>query len=365
MCQKSTLQVVEDEVSTELHRPWPEDEDPSVSSLAATLSSIYNRWTYSYMNEIFAKGALQKKDRTVQLTQGDLYRTPKLNEATRLNERFWVYYEKTNRNFARTLWLLSKPTFIPAGVCQLFSLAAQLGIPLLVMKLLQAAESFSGVGNIIDETKYYVIGIFVLSMTNALCTHRYQLLSYQTGIVIRTAVSCAIYEHSLKLSPKGREGLTSGNVTNLVATDTQKLFEVFQQGHMIWGAPLGIFVVVVILFVLIGPSSLVGAAILIGLVPLSKKVMHVIVRIRRKRVAVADERIDIINAMLQHIKVTKLNNYEDRFETRVREARAREMNFIRKEQIVWGFTMVIRVFTPVAASFATYTTYVLVDKDNM
>ncbi|EJK45519.1 hypothetical protein THAOC_35867, partial [Thalassiosira oceanica] len=365
MCRRSTMKVVEDEISPELRRPWPEDEDPGASSLAAALSSFYNRWTYSYMNEIFAKGALQKKDRTVQLTQDDLFMTPELNEATRLNERFWVCYEETNRNFARTLWLLSKPTFIPAGVCQLFSLTAQLIIPLLVRKLLQAAEKFSGVGNIIDETKYYVLGIFLLSMTNALCTHRYQLLSYQTGIVIRTAVACAVYEHSLKLSPKGREGLTSGNVTNLVATDTQKLFEVFQQGHMIWAAPLGISIVVVILFVLIGPSSFVGAAILIGLVPLSKQVVHVIVRIRRKRVAVADERIEIINAMLQHIKVTKLNNYEDRFETRVREARAREMALIRKEQIVWGFTMVIRVFTPVVASFATYTTYVLVDEGNI
>ena len=365
MCPISTMKLVKDEISPELRRPWPEDEDPGASSLASALSSIYNRWTYSYMNEIFDKGALQKKDRTVELTQDDLYRTPELNEARRLNKKFWMCYEQTDRNFSRTLWLLSKPTFIPAGICQLFSLTAQLIIPLLVRKLLQAAEGFSGVGNIIDETKYYVIGIFLLSMTNALCTHRYQLLSYQTGIVIRTAVSCAVYEHSLKLSPKGREGLTSGNVTNLVATDTQKLFEVFQQGHMIWAAPLGISIVIIILFVLIGPSSFVGAAILIGLVPLSKKVVHVIVRIRRKRVAVADERIEIINAMLQHIKVTKLNNYEDRFEARVREARAREMALIRKEQFVWGFTLVIRVFTPVVASFATYTTYVLVDKGNM
>jgi hypothetical protein len=44
---------------------------------------------------------------------------------------------------------------------------------------------------------------------------------------------------------------------------------------------------------------LVGAAILIGLVPLSKWVAHWIVQIRKKRVAVADERVEIVSAMLQ------------------------------------------------------------------
>lgn len=63
--------------------------------------------------------------------------------------------------------------------------------------------------------------------------------------------------------------------------------------------------------------------------------------------------------MLQDIKVTKLNNYEDQFEKRVMDARAREMALVRKEQCVWGFTLVIRVFTPVLASYATFVTYVL------
>lgn len=119
------------------------------------------------------------------------------------------------------------------------------------------------------------------------------------------------------------------------------------------------------MIIIIGPSCLVGAAILIGLVPLSKRVTHIIVHIRKKRVAVADERIQIVNAMLQDIKITKLNCYEDRFEARVLEARRREMALIRKEQIMWGFTLIIVVSTPVFASFATYATFVLVSNDNV
>lgn len=87
--------------------------------------------------------------------------------------------------------------------------------------------------------------------------------------------------------------------------------------------------------------------------------------IRKNRVAVADERIEIVSAILQDIKITKLNNYEDQFEKRVQDARSREMALVKKEQSVWGMTLVIRVFTPVLASFFTFTTYVLSSEDNM
>eukprot|EP00986_Skeletonema_menzelii_P001791 scaffold489_cov80-Skeletonema_menzelii.AAC.3 len=320
------------------------------------------------MNRIFKKGALQKHDKSVeaQLTQQDLYRTPKNDEAALLNAKFWTLYKETNYNFRRTLWLLVKPVFVPAGICQLVALAAQLSVPMCVMKLLQEIESKTDPSeNIIRGTIGYVLAIFFLSIMNALCTHRYQFLSYESGIIIRSALTCAIYQKSLDLSPRGRMGLTSGNVTNLVATDTQKLFEVMHNGHQLWSCPLAIFVVVVLLLVIIGPSCLVGAAILIGLVPLSKRVGQWIFRIRKKRVAVADERIEIVSAMLQDIKITKLMNYEDEFERRVQDARRREMALVRKEQLVWGLTLVIRVFTPVLASFVTFVTYVSVGEENI
>lgn len=342
--------------------PWPEDKDYEHNSCLHRIQSTYTKWTYSYMNRLFTKGAKQKHDKSIQLTQHDLYSIPSNNDASLLNEQFWMYYNETNHNFLKTLWLLVKTTFIPAGICQLIALCAQLSIPLCVMKLLEAIEQdedTTSTSSILTNAIIYVILIFILSIINAFMSHRHQFLSYQSGIIIRSAVTCAIYEKALNLSPKGRENLTSGNVTNLVATDTQKLFEVMHEGHMLWCCPLAIVIVITLLFIIIGPSCFVGAAILIGLIPLSKKVAQIIVRIRRKRVQVADERIEIVSAMLQDIKVTKLNNYEDQFEKRVMDARAREMALVRKEQCVWGFTLVIRVFTPVLASYATFVTYVL------
>ena len=213
---------------TPTSRPWPEDPPPPAAGVAARrslLPAAYDRWTYRYMNPLLAKGAAQKHSEgsvAGRLTQRDLFRSPRDDEASRLNAHFWRAYTRTRGDFPRTLWRLVRPTFVPAGFCQLVALCAQLGIPLCVRELLEAVEGSQG-GNLLGDTVGYILGVFALSLVNALCTHRHQLLAYRSGIVVRTAVTCALYEQSLRLSPRGRAGLTAGTATNLVATDTQKL----------------------------------------------------------------------------------------------------------------------------------------------
>ena len=60
---------------------------------------------------------------------------------------------------------------------------------------------------------------------------------------MRAALISSIYEHALRLSSKGQAGLTTGEVTNLIATDAQKLFEVTIEGHLVWSCPLSIVIV--------------------------------------------------------------------------------------------------------------------------
>ena len=97
--------------------PWPEDQASSVAVSSRSLASIYNQWTYSYTNQVFAKGALQNGEKSIetQLTQRDLYRSPKNDKVSLLNAKFWKVYEQTHSDFLRTLWSLAKPIFVPAG----------------------------------------------------------------------------------------------------------------------------------------------------------------------------------------------------------------------------------------------------------
>jgi ABC-type multidrug transport system fused ATPase/permease subunit len=65
------------------------------------------------------------------------------------------------------------------------------------------------------------------------------------------------------------------------------------------------------------------------------------------------------------IKVTKLNNYELKYQQRIGAVREQEVKLLRRELFFWAMTLVITVTSPVIASAATFATYVLVSEDNI
>jgi len=102
------------------------------------------------------------------------------------------------------------------------ALISQICLPLLVMKLLNILEEHP-MKNIFLPALPYTILIFLAVVINAFANHRHHHLAYSSGVVMRVSVMSAIYDHSMRLSPRGKYGLTSGQVVNLVAIDTQKV----------------------------------------------------------------------------------------------------------------------------------------------
>ena len=124
--------------------------------------------------------------------------------------------------FLKTLWELAAPTFVPAGFCQLITVFAQVAIPVFVRQLLSIVEDNPG-GNIVKDAIPYAFLIFVASVVNAFGNHRHRHLATKTGVVLRASLVSVIYDNALHLTPAGRSGLTSGEITTLVAVDTQKV----------------------------------------------------------------------------------------------------------------------------------------------
>jgi ABC-type multidrug transport system fused ATPase/permease subunit len=383
---------------------WPENPQHG-----GFLYRTYLRWTYSYMSKVLDKGAQQKKlEGATHLQISDLFQIPSTMDSSYLSRKFWEYYDRNKQSKCRlvaTLWCLAAPIFVPAGFCQLLTVACQVAMPLLVRELLVVLErSHNSQQQTIAQGMPYAIAIFLDLLLNGFGNDRHRHLALKTGVLMRASVVTILYEHVLRLTPKGRSGLTSGEIANLVAVDTQKLFEVAQEGHLIWSLPLSIVLVTVFLVLLMGWTTLVGIALLIFFVPLIGRVTTFYMSIRQKRVAMTDKRVELVNAMLQgvrflllfkvllflsmpvvrrrswrllpnsyylayytvyQIKVTKLNNYEKNYEKRVMDARDKELKLLHKELAVWAMTLFITVLSPVVATAATFSCYVLVDENNI
>ena len=294
---------------------WPED------------ASILSRWTYIYMIPLLVKGANKKgiviyeeedgvkKERIVEgpgLTPDDLYELPNKMKSENVIEAFEKAFEVSGKNVLKAIWKMgAKDYFIPAAICEFVRIVALSVSTLLLKEVLATLESYPNQvipSDVIVRHGYApAIGYFVLLIVMALSKHRHSDFATSGGIVVRAAISSAVYRHALLLSPEGKENLTSGEVTNLIATDAQKLFEVTQEINLTWSCPMAIVLVTILLLWIFGPISLIGILCLMLCTPLINEIANRMIKARSKRAALSDERIEITSAMLQGMKVTKVS----------------------------------------------------------
>jgi ABC transporter transmembrane region len=260
-------------IPTRTNLKWPEDAGEFCSSRVSPVA-YWNRWTYGYMSQVLRQGARQhNKHERRPLQASNLYDVPQALYSRHLVSLFHqaekreapsrketaadddqeaAIKRKKERELIWKLWKTVKGTFIAAGVCQFIATVCQVIVPLLVREILRILEEHPG-QVVTDQALPYALGLFVALLVNALATHRHRHLAIKSGVAIRAALSSIIYHHVLHLTPEGRSGLTGGVVSNLVGVDTQKLYDVTQEGNLIWSLPFSIVLVTIFLITILGP----------------------------------------------------------------------------------------------------------------
>jgi len=407
---------------TSTMKAWPEDEKTSINTTTTPAPSLQHRRSclqhlrhslfYSYMSPILKRGAalhkqrkqthvgdielqqssdVQQADRIGELSKDDCYAVPATMEAQYLADIFWKVQKEqqqqqaaaqqqqsttttsnnrrnktnsTTKSFLKILWIIAKPTYIKAALWQFIVVICQCSLPLLVREVLLRLEDNPG-QNFVREGLTLAFCIFIVSLIEGVSNERQKFLSFRTGITLRSAVVSAAHGHVLSMTPRGRSGLTSGEITNLVAVDAQKLFELTQEGHYSWSCPLAMIIVGILLVLELGVASLVGITTMFLIVPFVHWVVKKMMYIRKLRVKSADKRVESTSAMLQGIRFTKLNCYEGRFIERIMNLRKMEVKYLHKELFFLSLTIFATVTSPVIASGLTFVVYTLMDESNV
>jgi len=338
-----------------------------------------NRST-SFTNNFTPEEDLEIMEAVKELSKDDVYSVPSSMEAEHLANVFWnaqkkqqqqakkkAHKEKSDNStisFLRILWTLSKPIYLNAALWQFIVVICQCSLPLLVREILLKLERYPG-QPFRREGLPLAFAIFCVSIMEGIGNERQKFLSFQTGITLRSAVVSAAHGHVLSMTPRGRAGLTSGEIQNLVAVDAQKLFELAQEGHYSWSCPLAMIIVSFLLLKELGISALVGIVTMFLIVPFVQWVVRKMMHIRKLRVNCSDARVESTSAMLQGIRFTKLNRYEEKFIDRVMSMRMKEMKLLRKELFYLSLTIFATVVSPVVASGFTFMTFALMEEGNV
>uniref|UniRef100_A0A803THD7 ATP binding cassette subfamily C member 8 n=1 Tax=Anolis carolinensis TaxID=28377 RepID=A0A803THD7_ANOCA len=190
-------------------------------------------------------------------------------------------------------------------------------------------------------------------------------VAIETGINLRGAIQTKIYNKIMRLSTSNMSmgEMTSGQICNLVAIDTNQLMWFFFLCPNLWAMPVQIIVGVLLLYYLLGISALIGAAVIIVLAPVQYFVATKLSQAQRSTLEYSNERLKKTNELLRGIKLLKLYAWEHIFHSSVEETRQKEMTSLRAFALYTSISIFMNAAIPIAAVLITFIVHAHVFKN--
>ncbi|KAG7239908.1 hypothetical protein INR49_028169 [Caranx melampygus] len=199
----------------------------------------------------------------------------------------------------------------------------------------------------------------------SLILQKYFHVCFVTGMRLRTAIIGAVYRKALVISSAARRTSTVGEMVNLMSVDAQRFMDLITYINMIWSAPLQVVLALYFLWQNLGPSVLAGVAVMVLMVP-----VNAVIAMKTKTYQVAqmkskDNRIKLMNEMLNGIKVLKLYAWELAFKDKVSEIRESELRVLKKAAYLGAMSTFTWVCAPFLVALSTFSVYILIDENNV
>ena len=132
------------------------------------------------------------------------------------------------------------------------------------------------------------------------------------------------------MSGSGRKKYTTGEITNMMAVDSQRITDFMGMYSYLWSGPLQIIIAMVLLWRELGVATLAGIAFMVILMPIHGYITAKVKGFAQKIMKMKDKRVKLMNEILNGIKVFKLYAWETSFSERVFKFRQQEVNHLNK-----------------------------------
>ncbi|CAJ0833896.1 2770_t:CDS:2 [Entrophospora sp. SA101] len=155
--------------------------------------------------------------------------------------------------------------------------------------------------------------MFLTALLQTVFLHKYFQLCFTTGMRVRAGLISAIYQKSLNLSNSARQKSTVGEIVNHMSVDAQRFMDLCTYLHIIWSGPLQIFLALYLLYETMGASIFAGVGVMLMMLPVNAFLAGKMRTLQKKQMVNKDERIRLMNEILNGIKVIKLYAWESAF----------------------------------------------------
>uniref|UniRef100_H2Z8G2 Multidrug resistance-associated protein 1 n=1 Tax=Ciona savignyi TaxID=51511 RepID=H2Z8G2_CIOSA len=289
-----------------------------------------------------------------------------VNRRFKKGRQIYVYLSNKPKCSKASLGLAMVKTF---GPYFLFSTVLKVFHDLLSFvspQLLKGLITFTATENAPMWQGYLLgVGMFVSAILQSVILQQYFHICFVVGMRLRSAIISSIYRKSLLLSNAARKESTVGEVVNLMSVDAQRFMDLMSYLNIVWSGPFQIILALYFLWNILGPSVLAGLAVMVLLIPVNGVIAAKARALQVKQMKYKDERIKLMNEILNGMKVLKMYAWEMSFKDKVTSIRNKELKELRKAAYLNAASSFTFVCAPFLVSLTTFAVYVLSDEKNV
>ncbi|KAF5303189.1 hypothetical protein FQA39_LY10102 [Lamprigera yunnana] len=203
-----------------------------------------------------------------------------------------------------------------------------------------------------------LIGYFYVS---TIIHHSTMLAVGHSCMKIRIGCTSLIYKKALRLSKSSLAQTSVGQIVNLLSNDVSKFDQKFILCHYVIMAPVQIVVATYMLYRSLNVIAFSGMLFLLLFVPLQIYIGKKISKIRLEIAMRTDERVRLLNEILNGIQVIKMYTWEKPFARLISHARRLEVNSIRTRFFLVAIMLSLEIFVTRTSIFISFIIFVLLD----
>nr|CAG8528506.1 14943_t:CDS:10 [Entrophospora candida] len=331
-----------------------------LQSCPESRSNIYSRITFYWMTP------LMKLGHEKYLTMDDLWNLNYDDQSHRISQKFEQIWKKEltkkNPSLLKACAITFGGPFAFAAIFKAIQDCLNFVQPLLLRELIIFVKSYD-TNDPLPPYRGYCIAVlmFLTALLQTVFLHQYFQLCFTTGMRVRAGLISAIYQKSLNLSNSARQKSTVGEIVNHMSVDAQRFMDLCTYLHIIWSGPLQIFLALYLLYETMGASIFAGVGVMLMMLPVNAFLAGKMRTLQKKQMVNKDERIRLMNEILNGIKVIKLYAWESAFLKKIFHVRNDlELETLKK----LGYLSSLQVFTwsstPFLVSFAAFAVYAFV-----
>ena len=184
-------------------------------------------------------------------------------------------------------------------------------------------------------------------------------LAQRTGYRLRTGMSLVLFRKYFKLSNSSRKVYSVGKIVNISSTDTLKVDLACQYFHMMWCSITLLMGAFAIIYVFLGPATLVGTGIIIVYLPIQWYLSQLTSEYRRATNVWTDQRMKFIHESIKGIRAIKAYGWETSFLDVIKKLREKESGLMQAFLAVRATTSSVTQAIPTLAMIGTFVGYYL------